>query len=102
MCGNRGDSPSQVVSRQEQERELREILERMKPEDSEILLLRHFEQLSNAECAEVLGLTPKAAATRHLRAAKRLRELLSHRPDLVGDTFEPDGQEEERDEEEED
>lgn len=85
---DQGESPSQIMSREEQEKRLREVLERMKPEDREILLLRHFEQLSNAECAQVLGLTAKAAATRHLRAAKRLRATLKNWKDLFEDDSE--------------
>lgn len=91
----RGESPSHCASRHEQEGLLHAVLRRMKPQDSEILLLRHFEQLSNAECAEVLGLSVKTATTRHMRAARRLRELLSGRADLIGDVFETDGRQEE-------
>ena len=42
-------------------------------DDREIVLLRHFEQLSNSEAAQALGLTEAAAGMRHLRALRRLR-----------------------------
>ena len=76
------DSPSQILVRKEQEERVRAALERMKAIDREILLLRHFEQLSTDECAHVLGLSPQGASTRHLRAAKRLHEILSEQTDL--------------------
>ena len=44
--------------------------------DREVLALRHFEQLSNNEVAEVLGIGKSAASKRHLRALERLKEAL--------------------------
>jgi RNA polymerase sigma-70 factor (ECF subfamily) len=44
--------------------------------DRQIVLLRHFEHLSTAEAAEVLGLSKPAAGMRYLRAMRRLRALL--------------------------
>lgn len=60
--------------------ELREqflvALDHMDEGDREILMMRHFEQLSNSETAELLGLSEPAAGMRHLRALRRLREIL--------------------------
>ncbi|HEX5443764.1 MAG TPA: sigma factor-like helix-turn-helix DNA-binding protein, partial [Pirellulales bacterium] len=39
--------------------------------------LRHFEQLSNQETAQALGLSEPAAGMRYLRAVRRLRALLN-------------------------
>ncbi len=49
--------------------------------DREILALRHFEQLSNVETAHLLGIDPSEASRRYIRALKRLKGVLSHRPD---------------------
>jgi RNA polymerase sigma-70 factor (ECF subfamily) len=38
-----------------------------------VLALRHFEQLSRAEVARVLGISEAAAGKRYLRALERLR-----------------------------
>jgi RNA polymerase sigma-70 factor (ECF subfamily) len=46
-------------------------------QDQEIVLMRHFEGLSNQEIAEILQLTEPAASMRYLRAIRRLRSLLS-------------------------
>ena len=75
-------TPSQRLMREEQQERLRAALDGMKESDREILMLRHFERLSNEECAEVLGLTPSGAKLRHMRAATRLREVLREYPDL--------------------
>jgi RNA polymerase sigma-70 factor (ECF subfamily) len=49
-------------------------------DDREIVLLRHFERLSNSEAARTLGLTEAAAGMRHLRALRRLRAILAETP----------------------
>jgi RNA polymerase sigma-70 factor (ECF subfamily) len=45
--------------------------------DREILALRHFEQLTNAEAAKVLGLRESTTSMRYARALLRLKEGLS-------------------------
>ena len=69
-------SPSVAASRHEIAQKLRECLERLDPNDREILSLRHFEQLSNRETAEELDITPNAASIMYLRALKRFRVIL--------------------------
>jgi RNA polymerase sigma-70 factor (ECF subfamily) len=49
----------------------------MDPLDREVLALRHFEQLTPAEAARVLGIKEKAAGMRYVRALRRLKEILS-------------------------
>lgn len=69
-------SPSGVAMREERRERLRAALETMKPEDREVLLLRHFEQLSNADVAVLLKLSQPGASLRYMRAAARLREIV--------------------------
>lgn len=59
---------------------LAEALDGMDPTDREVLAMRHFEQLTNAEAAQVLGIQERAAAKRYLRALGRLKEILSEMP----------------------
>lgn len=73
-------SVTQAVQRAEMQVILQEAINAMDPLDREILALRHFEELSNAETAEVLGIKPTTASTRHIRALKRLRESLLKTP----------------------
>jgi RNA polymerase sigma-70 factor, ECF subfamily len=71
---------SEAAIRAEEKRQLQEALDRMDPIDREVLALRHFEQLSNGECARVMGLGESAATKRYLRALRRLKEMLTAVP----------------------
>jgi RNA polymerase sigma-70 factor (ECF subfamily) len=73
-------SPSEAAVRAELRARLQEALGGMEPLDREVLALRHFEQLSWAETAQVLGTTEGAASKRYVRALKRLRAILSDLP----------------------
>jgi RNA polymerase sigma-70 factor (ECF subfamily) len=81
----REPSPSKVARETEQHRWLQKALERMDPLDREVVALRHFEQLTNAETAEVLGLDVSAASKRYVRALQRLKEILSAMPGGLGE-----------------
>jgi RNA polymerase sigma-70 factor, ECF subfamily len=80
----RDTRPSEAAVRAERSIRLQEALNSMDPLDREVLALRHFEQLSNAEAARVLGLQEGAAAKRYVRALKRLRLILDARPGGLG------------------
>jgi RNA polymerase sigma-70 factor (ECF subfamily) len=69
-------TPAAATLRKELHERFVEAIDRLEDEDREILLMRHFEQLSNSEAAELLGLSQPAAGMRHLRALRRLREVL--------------------------
>lgn len=73
-------SITQVVQRAELQLILQEAINNLDPIDREILALRHFEDLSNEETAQVLNIKPSAASSRHVRALKRLREVLRTTP----------------------
>ena len=72
--------PSVAAARGEVRTRLRAALDEIDPADREVLALRHFEQLTSAEAAQVLGIQERAAAKRYLRALQRLREILSAMP----------------------
>ncbi|OHB65852.1 MAG: hypothetical protein A2V70_16575 [Planctomycetes bacterium RBG_13_63_9] len=75
-------SPSQAAARAEAIAEVEQAIAAMDPLDQEVLALRHFEELSNSEVAEVLEIQQKAASIRYVRALKRLRTALSQIPDF--------------------
>lgn len=70
-------SPSQAAVRSELTERMRELLDAMDVMDREILVLRHFEELTNAEAAAELGLTPGAASKRYIRALSKLKGVVS-------------------------
>jgi RNA polymerase sigma-70 factor (ECF subfamily) len=79
-------SPSDAAIRAEQRRAVLEALNALEPIDREVLVLRHFEQLSNAETAQLLGLRESAASNRYVRALQRLRAILDDRPAVAAET----------------
>jgi RNA polymerase sigma-70 factor (ECF subfamily) len=69
-------TPAAEALREELRRRFQAAVEELDGDDREIILLRHFEQLSNHESAQVLGMSDAAAGMRHLRALRRLRAIL--------------------------
>jgi RNA polymerase sigma-70 factor (ECF subfamily) len=76
-------SASQAAMRAEQQTRLEQLLNSLEPIDREILTLRHFEELSNKEVAQVLNMSKTAASNRYIRALKRLKELLAECPGFL-------------------
>ncbi|MEO1530021.1 MAG: sigma-70 family RNA polymerase sigma factor [Planctomycetota bacterium] len=74
-------SPSQAVQRAEAVEQINAALEKMNPMDQEILALRNFEELSNTEVAEVLGIENGTASNRYIRALKRLQQVMVQFPE---------------------
>jgi RNA polymerase sigma-70 factor (subfamily 1) len=71
-----GSTPSQIFYRAEKKDILKEAVDGMDPLDREVIILRHFEQLSWAEAAHVSGIDETALRQRHCRALKKLKEIL--------------------------
>lgn len=74
--------PAHAAIRAETRLRVQEVLNNMDPIDREMLALRHFEQMTNAEVAQVLELGESAASSRYLRALKRLKDELKQIPGL--------------------
>jgi RNA polymerase sigma-70 factor (ECF subfamily) len=73
-------SPSQVARHAEVLAQVEQAIESLDPIDREILTLRHFEELTNDEVAELLSLSKAAASNRYVRALGRLRDVLAKLP----------------------
>lgn len=70
-------SPSRALQRAELQAQVEAALDSLEPIDREVLLLRHFEELSNADTAAVLGIETAAASKRYVRALERLKGVLA-------------------------
>jgi RNA polymerase sigma-70 factor (ECF subfamily) len=69
-------TPATAAVRHELQRRMEQAVAALDEDDREIILMRHYEQLSNQEVATALNLSEAAASMRHLRAVRRLRAAL--------------------------
>lgn len=69
-------SPTQALRREEIRSRVLAAVEELDPIDREILLLRHFEGLSNDDAARELDIDAAAASKRFVRALTRLKPFL--------------------------
>lgn len=70
-------TPAAAATQHEMARRVEAAIGELGDQDAEIILMRHYEQLSNQEVAQALGLTEPAASMRYLRAVRRLRATLT-------------------------
>lgn len=71
---------SNAAMRAELKIKVQDALNSMEPGDREILVLRHFEELTNSEVAMTLELSHTAACNRYVRALQRLRKVFEQMP----------------------
>jgi RNA polymerase sigma-70 factor (ECF subfamily) len=76
-------TPASAAVRHELQKRMEQAVAGLEEDDREIILMRHYEQLSNQEVAAVLGLSEAAASMRHLRAVRKLRAVLLGEGDSV-------------------
>ncbi len=69
-------TPAAAATQRELAIHVQAAIEHLDENDRDIILMRHYEQLSNQEIAVALELTEPAASMRYLRALKRLRKVL--------------------------
>jgi RNA polymerase sigma-70 factor (ECF subfamily) len=73
-----GTSPSEALARDELCQRVRLVMAQLKDSDREILLMRHFDDLSYADISGVLGIPESTAQQRYHRALGRLSDLWLH------------------------
>jgi RNA polymerase sigma-70 factor (ECF subfamily) len=81
-------TPGAAVAQAEMARCVEQAIAKLPDQDCEIIIMRHYEQLSNQEVAQALGLTEPAASMRYLRAIRRLRELMAEGTSEAGKSAE--------------
>jgi RNA polymerase sigma-70 factor, ECF subfamily len=69
------ESPGHLAHAREMQDQVQQALDRLRPADREILLMRHYDELTFREAASVLGIKETAANVRYVRALRRLKEL---------------------------
>ena len=69
-------TPAAAATQREMAKRVEAAVSELGDQDGEIIIMRHYEQLSNQEVAQALGLSEPAASMRYLRAIRRLREML--------------------------
>ncbi len=69
-------SPSQALAKAELAERLRLALSQLDDDERDLILWRHFEQLSARDMAQLLQISEAAAGKRYIRAVERLRTIL--------------------------
>lgn len=77
LISDREATPAAAATMQELQARFEAAIAQLGEQDQEIVLMRHFEHLTNQETAQALELTEPAASMRYLRAMRRLRTLLT-------------------------
>jgi RNA polymerase sigma-70 factor (ECF subfamily) len=75
-------TPAAMLMRKELAERFHDAVQQLPDADREILLMRHSEQLTNSQTAELLGLSEAAAGMRYLRALRQLRSKLGETPSM--------------------
>ena len=83
-------TPATAALQRELQQRFFAALDELDERDREILVMRHFEHLTNQEVAQALDLSQPAAGMRYLRALRRLRAVLGLSQDGKQE-LEPDG-----------
>jgi RNA polymerase sigma-70 factor (ECF subfamily) len=69
-------TPAAAATQAEMAKLVEAAIAKLPDQDCEIIIMRHYEQLTNQEIAQALSLTEPAASMRYLRAIRRLKELM--------------------------
>jgi RNA polymerase sigma-70 factor (ECF subfamily) len=75
-------TPAAMLLRKEIAERFRQAVDQLSDDSREIILMRHVEQLTNSQAAELLGLSEPAAGMRYMRALRQLRAILGETPSV--------------------
>ncbi len=84
LLGDEQLTPAAAALQKELARKVEDAIDKLGEKDREIIVMRHYEHLTNQEIGQILDLTEPAASMRYLRAIRRLKAVLQ------GDDQEPD------------
>ena len=86
VLGDTNITPAAAALRKELAKQVEQAISLLPDQDAEVVLMRHYEQLSNQEISQILEISEPAASMRYLRAIRRLREVIQG--DSAGDAEE--------------
>lgn len=72
-----GSSPSRRMEKRETQQQVKVALERLSPNDREVLVLKYMEELSAPEIAAILNVTERTVWRRHARAVEQISRALA-------------------------
>jgi RNA polymerase sigma-70 factor (ECF subfamily) len=75
-------TPATTLLRKEFAQRFQQAVDQLDDDAREIVLMRHVEQLTNSQAAEILGLSEPAAGMRYLRALRQLKSILGETPSI--------------------
>lgn len=76
IIGDQRLTPAAAALQKEMARKVEAAIGLLDEKDCEIIVMRHYEHLTNQEIGKVLGLSEPAASMRYLRAIRRLKAVL--------------------------
>lgn len=76
LLGDSNITPAAAALQKELAKKIEHSISQLEERDSEIIIMRHYEHLTNQEISKILNLSEPAASMRYLRAIRRLRELM--------------------------
>ena len=69
-------TPAAAALQKEMARKVEQSISKLDEKDCEIIVMRHYEHLTNQEIGQILDLSEPAASMRYLRAIKRLKQVM--------------------------
>ena len=87
LLGDSKASPVEVAIQKELARKVEASIALLGEKDAEVIVMRHYEQLTNQEISQVLNVSEATASMRYLRAIRRLKELIN---EAQSETSSPD------------
>ena len=73
LLGDQQLTPAAAALQKEMARKVEAAISELDPKDCEIIVMRHYEHLTNQEISQALGLNEPAASMRYMRAIRRLK-----------------------------
>jgi len=84
LLGDPNLTPAAAVMQAEMARRVEAAISELDEKDSEVIVMRHYEHLTNQEIGQLLNLSEPAASMRYLRAIRRLKQVLQQQlPDSM-------------------